>query len=152
MSVTRAQCYNTFYDRNLIIFRLSQSVCYNRLKKLVMDKPSSLLLKFVYYVRKKFYNIGPTSRLGTLRRLSMFRSLTRLGAQPGQEPSQANSQAESLARPKAQPGRKPSQAKSLARPRAQPGQAPSQAESLARQNAQPGYKPVRLKAQPGQSP
>ncbi len=52
-----AQCYRTFYDRNLIIFKLSWSVCYNRLKKLVMDKPSSLLRKFVNYDCKKFSDI-----------------------------------------------------------------------------------------------
>jgi hypothetical protein len=33
--------------------------CYNRLKKLVLDKPSSLLQNLENYGREKFYNIGP---------------------------------------------------------------------------------------------
>ncbi len=56
-----AQCYKLFYSRNLSILILSQSVCYNRLKKLARDRRSSLLQNLVNYGRKKFYNIGPRS-------------------------------------------------------------------------------------------
>ncbi len=59
----RGQCYKTFFVRDLPIFILSQSVCYTQLEKFTKDKHSSLLLKSVIYVQKKFYNIGPRPRL-----------------------------------------------------------------------------------------
>ncbi len=51
--------YETFYGRNLLIFLLSQSFCYNMLKKLARKKRSNLLQKFVNYHPKKSFNIGP---------------------------------------------------------------------------------------------
>ncbi len=55
----RGQFNKTFFVRDLQIFVLSQSVCQTRLENLTNDKHSSLLQKYVIYVRKKFYNIGP---------------------------------------------------------------------------------------------
>ncbi len=36
--LTRAQCNKTFYRRNLLIFLLSHSVCYDRLEKIASEK------------------------------------------------------------------------------------------------------------------
>ncbi len=55
----RAQCYKTFFVRDLRIFVLSLSVCYTRLLKLANDKHSSLVRKSVNHGQTKFYNIGP---------------------------------------------------------------------------------------------
>ncbi len=60
---SRAQCYKTFYIRNLRTFVLSQSVCQAELEKFVMDKKPSLLRKCVNYGQKMFYNIGPCTIL-----------------------------------------------------------------------------------------
>ncbi len=54
----RAQCYKTFFVRNLRIFVLRWSVYQNRLEKLSKDKNSSLLHKLVNYGHRKFHNIG----------------------------------------------------------------------------------------------
>jgi hypothetical protein len=51
------QYYKTPDVRKLRIF--AQSVCYTSVEKVTKGKHSGLLRKFVNYVRKKFYNIGP---------------------------------------------------------------------------------------------
>ncbi len=56
---TRGQCYETFFVRHLRIFILIQSVCQSWLDKLTKDKHSSLLRKSVIYGQEQFYNIGP---------------------------------------------------------------------------------------------
>ncbi len=58
---TWAQCYKTFYGRDILIFLISQGVCQTRLETFARDKYSSLLRKSVNRGRKKFYNISPWS-------------------------------------------------------------------------------------------
>ena len=56
---SRAKCYKYFYARNLRIFILSHSIFKNRLEKLVTDKHSKLLQKFINYRQKSLIKLAP---------------------------------------------------------------------------------------------
>ncbi len=115
---TRAQCYKTFYVRNLRKFVISQSVClwqaftaqpnvcqkcgaypsgapkrrsslgqtlsithkrYTRLESLARGKHSNLLRTFVNYGRKKFYNIGPSSKSPQIKQCELAQLTIEIG-------------------------------------------------------------------------
>ncbi len=59
MFTIMAQCYKTFYIRDLQIFILSSNVFWTMLEKLARDKRSGFIWKFIIYIRKKLYNLGP---------------------------------------------------------------------------------------------
>jgi hypothetical protein len=54
---TKAQCYRTFFVRNLQIFVISSSVCPWQAIQAKSNKHSSLVQKIVTYGRKFFYKI-----------------------------------------------------------------------------------------------
>ncbi len=83
----RAQCYKTFYGRNISMLTISQCVCYRQAflailanngliqERLARDKPSSLSCKLKDYNIKKFYNIDTRAQCYKTfygRNLSMF--------------------------------------------------------------------------------